>query len=211
MKKSFLYLFITLITVLFFTSCASKVKSTISVFHELNNNGIKTYSFVNKKEYEYSLEYKTYENKLKNRLFAKDFVYYQHNADILIAFEYGVDTGKSVLSSNEIYGKIGYDILNTRVEKITKGDKETYTVNETKIPQYGYLGTQYSTSVQYRRFIIINMYDNKSKKKIYEAKIYSLGNEPIILSVIDEMLDSLFFNFPGEYAKTYEIEVPYIK
>ena len=53
------------------------------------------------------------------------------------------------------------------------------------------------------------IYDKSQNKVVYEGKVLSKGSSGQLLPVIDEMMESLFQEFPGESGKSRTVEVSF--
>lgn len=190
------------------TAC-STVRSHISVFHELDA-GVAgtTYALVPFKEQEGSLEYKTYEQAVKQELNAKGFRETPlEQAKVIVFISYGIDTGKQVVTSYPIYGQTGVSSSHTYGTVQSYGNYGTYSGTTTYTPTYGVVGTGVGSRTEYTRFLKLDMLDNAAAKeqkikKLYEAKVISSGRSGQLSAVLPTMIKALFEEFPGKSGST---------
>lgn len=174
MRRVMFILFMALLVTACATYSAPFIRSTISVFHELDATG-KTYALVPFKEQEDSLEHKTYENIVKQELNAKGFKEVPFKqAEILVFISYGIDAGKQVVTSSTVH--IRMDGKNA--------------------------DTEYEHFIEYTRFLKLDIVTKTVAKeqkphKIYEAKVISSGSGQLA-AALPTMIKSLFEDFPGE-------------
>ena len=57
------------------------------------------------------------------------------------------------------------------------------------------------------RFFDLTIYNNILMKKLYEAKITSEGSSNKLATVIDQMIEALFIDFPGKSGESKEISI----
>ncbi len=192
-----------LIGIFVFSGCGSKVVSDVSVFHKLKPMTEKTIvSFEKYSSQEDSLEYDSYKNKILTYL-NKNNYFEGNGANIIVKFEYGVGEGKQQFGSSPIYGTVGFS-------SYIRYNADGVGVLVRR-PIHGVVGTDtYSYNV-YDRFLTLNMIDKTTNKSIYEGKVVSTGGQNSILLVMDELIESLFFSFPGNSGTVTKIEVPYVE
>jgi len=176
-------LLIAVICLMFFTGCVRFVKSEISVFHELPLSlRSMSYTIIPFKEQEGSLEYKAYEQSIKQELNAKGFRETSlENTDVVIFFSYGIDTGKEVVLSYPIIGQTGVSSSSTYGTIQSYGRYGTYSGTTTYTPTYGVVGTGVASNTQYARFLKVDILNRTALSenkmaKIYEAKVISRGS-----------------------------------
>ncbi len=192
-----------LVAVFVFSGCASKVVSDVSVFHKLKPMTEKTIVIFEKySSQEDSLEYDSYKNKILTYL-NKNNYFEGNDANIIVKFDYGVGEPTQQFGSSPIYGTIGYS-------SYIRYNADGVGVLVRR-PIHGVVGTDnYSYNV-YDRFLTLNMIDKTTNKSIYEGKVVSTGGQNSILLVIDELIESLFFSFPGNSGTVTKVEVPYVE
>tara|TARA_R110002072_G_scaffold152261_1_gene301883 strand:+ start:215 stop:820 length:606 start_codon:yes stop_codon:yes gene_type:complete len=199
----------------FLTACAT-VHSTVSVFHTLPEQTQRTtYAFLPSESQEGSLEYAAYSQKIAAYLEPYHYIEVglYESPDLLLWFSYGIDDGTTVAGSTPIIGQTGGGTSRTTGTVKTSGSTGTYSSNTYSAPTYGVVGAIPTRSTSYQRTLsvdIINPSPDQSITYVYQASVRSSGSNDQVNSVIDEMLDSLFEEFPGESGETRKEERRYI-
>lgn len=225
---------ISISAVIFFSGCSGTVQSNVMVFHKLPKVEKETkveYSFFRLKSQENSLEYDTYKEKIKQFL-VKNNYFENENSNLLVGFYYGVDNGKVQIGSMPIYGQTGVSSSYTtgNLNTYKNGNLNTYnngygssygnysgtttgnySATTTYTPTYGVVGSSTYSYSTYNRFLTLVIFDKTLNKIIYEGKVNSEGRTETINAVIDEMIESLFEEFPGESGKTKKVSRPFVE
>lgn len=194
---------------LFLTACAS-VRTSVSVFHTLPEQTQRTtYAFLPLESQEGSLEYAAYSKKIAAYLKPYHYIEVGSNEspDLLLAFSYGIGDGTTVVGSTPIIGQTGGGPSRTTGTVNTSGSTGTYSSNTYSAPTYGVVGAIPTQSTSYQRTLSVDIINplsdpDQSITYVYQASVRSSGSSDQFNSVIDEMLDSLFEEFPGESGKT---------
>jgi len=192
------------------------VRSNISVFHDLppTTQPLK-YAILPLKSQEGSLEHKSYEQLLKTELNKRGYVETPvAEADVIVFLDYGIDTGREVVSSYPIIGQTGTSSSYT-TGTITSygGGYATYRGTTYNTPTYGVVGTGTRSDTVYTRFLRLDFVDRAELaagkvKKRYEAKVVSAGSSGQIAAVMPAMVKALFEDFPGKSGTTRHVNVP---
>lgn len=196
---------------MFVSGCTGGVYSNITTFHKLkdmNKKKVTLYTMEKYKDQDNNLEYDNYRSKVESYLKKSNF-HYDSNANIVIKFYYGIDSGSEQIISTPIVAQTGVSSSYTSGRINTYGKNSTYSANTTYTPTYGVVGSSTSSYTSYRRLFVLEMFDKISNQKIYESKVISEGSSSQILSVIDEMIESLFIDFPGENGKSRKEKVEF--
>jgi hypothetical protein len=190
-------------------ACGSLVRSNISVFHEFPEGvtGV-TYAAIPFKEQEGSLEHKSYEQAIKRELNARGFREVPvEQADTVIFFFYGIDSGKEIVESYPIIGQTGTSSSHTFGTLQSYGNYGTYSGTTTYTPTYGVVGAGATSRTEYARFLKLDILDKRALienrvRKLYEAKVTSRGSLGELSSVLPTMVKALFEEFPGKNGST---------
>lgn len=193
------------------TGCSS-VRSNVSVFHKLPKTDVKEvtyYSFMDLENQKNSLEHETYKDKLKKHLKLKNFIE-KDNSNLIISIQYGIDDGKEELYSVPIFGQTGVSSSHT-TGTVTSygGGYGSFSGTTSYTPTYGITGSSTGSGSVYKRMLNMYIYDKSQNKVVYEGKVLSKGSSGQLLPVIDEMMESLFQEFPGESGKSRTVEVSF--
>ena len=205
---------VAILCALLMSGCAM-VKSNIAVFHELpiRAEPIK-YAALPLKEQEGSLEYKAYAQQIKDELNKKGFAEVPINeAEVVLFFEYGIDSGKEVISSYPIIGRTGTSSSYTSGTLNTYGSYATYSGTTYNTPTYGVVGTGARSDTVYSRYLRVDLLDRATLsdgkiKKVYEAQVTSAGSKGQIAAVMPTMIKALFEDFPGKSGSTRRTILP---
>ncbi|MEI8594023.1 DUF4136 domain-containing protein [Photobacterium sp. Hal280] len=208
MMQTIIRIFIACFGAYFLSGCA---KSEVTVFHQLDNTlQPKTYVFFPTEDQKNSLEYKTYQNLIKQQLSNYNFTEATSNEipDVVISFGYGIDNGREKLASVPIYGQTGVSSSTTYGTLNNYGQFGTYSGTTTYTPSYGVVGTSTYSKTEYERGMWLFMVDAKSigsgtenLKILYEATIKSSGSSSQLSRIMPAMIQALFEEFPGESGK----------
>lgn len=205
-------------TLTFLTGCAGVVQSNVAVFHELPAMLAKVkYAAIPFKDQQGSLEHKSYERLIKEELAKRGFVEaLTEDADVVMFFSYGIDSGKEVVSSYPIIGQTGTSSRYTSGTVTSYGNYATYSGTTYRNPTYGVVGSSVKSDTEYTRFLKVELFQNPvlangNLKTIYEAKVISSGSSNQVAEVMPTMIKALFEDFPGKSGSTRKTELPLVK
>lgn len=145
-----------------------------------------------------SLEWQTNAQILANVLNEKGFtvVGRQRDARLTAYFGFGIDRGERVQTAYSVpqWGVTGYSGANTYGTLYGN----TYSATTTLNPTYGVTGysTGTSTSIVYTRSVSIDMFDNKNREQVFQAKAISRGSCNSLAPVAPYIITSVLTNFP---------------
>jgi hypothetical protein len=206
---------LAILITLFLAGCAV-VRSQVAVFHELpvKTEPIK-YAVMPLKEQEGSLEHKSYERLVKIELNKKGFVDASlADAEVIVFLDYGIDSGKEVISSYPIIGRTGTSSSYSSGMVSSYGGYATYSGTTYNRPTYGVVGSGARSDTVFSRFLRLDILDKSSLTdgkvtKLYEAKVTSAGASGQVAAVMPQMLKALFEEFPGKSGTTRQVDVPF--
>ena len=202
-------LFVITIVLFVFSGCTSFVTTNVTIFHELSDSKNKEkqiyYSFGPILTKSSDMEYKLYKSKIKKYLLKNNYVE-KENSDNFVVFEYFVDKGRTKLGSSPIIGQTGVSASKTVGTINSFG---TFSGNTTYTPVYGVTGSSTYTYTEYGRILELSIYSKGPMRKVYEGIVASVGSNPNLLLVIDEMIEALFNEFPGENGTSKKIKIPF--
>lgn len=204
------------VLVLSFLAGCAVVRSQVAVFHELpvKAEPIK-YALMPLKEQEGSLEHKSYERLVKTELDKKGFTETPLvDAEVVVFLDYGIDSGKEMVSSYPIIGRTGTSSSYSSGSVSSYGGYATYSGTTYNTPTYGVVGTGARTDTVFSRYLRLDILDknaltNGKVSKLYEAKVMSAGTSGQIAVVMPQMLKALFEDFPGKSGTTRQVDVPF--
>jgi hypothetical protein len=197
------------------SGCISFVQSNISVFHDLPPTGqALKYATLPLKSQEGSLEHKSYEQLIKTELNKRGYVETPvAEADVIVFLDYGIDTGREVVSSYPIIGRTGTSSSYTSGTIQSYGGYTTYSGTTYNTPTYGVVGSGTYSETEYTRFLRLDFVDRVELaagkvKKRYEAKVVSKGWSSQLAAVMPAMIKALFEDFPGKSGSVRRVSVP---
>jgi Domain of unknown function (DUF4136) len=171
------------------------LKFQVSVSHQLPKDlSGSTYVMIPFKEQEGRLQHKVYEDIVRQQLNAKGFRETTlDQAQTVVFFAYGMDTGRRVVLSYPIIGQTG-------VEGCSYSDCSPS-------PTYEVVGTRETAETQYTRVLRLDIVDKQSLtegniKKLYEGRVVSSGFSNKLVQVLPMMIKALFEDFPGQSDTT---------
>jgi len=197
----------------FFYSCAGYVESNVQSYSKIKNNDLRKSIAIlpTNKEMINSLEFENFSSKVAANLRYKNFNVIKDptKAELIALVNYGIDTGQNYTSTVTLptYGQTGYSGSSTFGSLNSYGSYGTFSGTTTYYPSYGITGYQNYTSsnTYYTRVFQLDIYEafeslDDNPNKIYEAKLISKGSCSSLSGVIDEILSSLFRDFPNSYS-----------
>ena len=191
------------------------VKSDVAVFHQLPPTTVHhKYAFMPLKGQVGSLEYLTYQELVRVELTIHNFEEVQvPEADVIVAFNYGIDSGKEELSSRPIYGQTGVSSSRTYGTLNTFGNYGTYSGTTTYTPTYGVVGSETVSRTKYGRGLYLYIVDKNTVgteklKVLYEGNVQSSGKSSQLATVMPAMVKALFKEFPGKSGSTRREIIP---
>lgn len=205
---------VTVLMTLLVSGCMM-VTSNISVFHDLppTAQALK-YATLPLKSQEGSLEHQSYKQFIKTELNKRGYVETPvSDADVIVFLDYGIDTGREVVSSYPIIGQTGTLSSYTTGTIQSYGGYATYSGTTYHTPTYGVVGSGTRSDTVYTRFLRLDFVDRAELaagkvKKRYEAKVVSAGSSSQIAAVMPAMIEALFEDFPGKSGATRRVDVP---
>jgi hypothetical protein len=190
-------LLVAIVLLAMLSGCAL-LRSQVAVVHQLPKDlSGTTYVMIPFKEQEGRVAHKVYEEAVRQQLNAKGFRETTlDQAQTVVFFAYGIDTGRAVDSSYPIIGQTG-------VESCTS----TSCLDSSPWPTYGVVGTRETRQTEYTRVLRLDIVDKQALtegniKKLYEGKVVSSGSSDQLMKVLPTMVKALFEDFPGQSGST---------
>lgn len=198
------------LSIVFLSGCAGFVESDVAVFHQLPESSTPTkYVFVPLEGPGNSLEYKTYQKLVREQLFKHQFkeVSPDEAPEVVIAFNYGIDSGKEKLGSVPIFGQTGVSSSSTYGTLNTYGNYGTYSGTTTYTPTYGVVGSSTVSRTEFSRGLWLYIVDaktvgTKNLNVLYEGSVKSSGSSSQLSRVMPAMVEALFKKFPGKSGES---------
>ena len=193
---------------LFLQACTGLVISDVSVFHVKPFPGLpQRYAFLPLEGQKGSLEYESYKGLIRDELQSYRFTETSSaDAEILVAFYYGIDAGKEKIVFATENGQ-------TADTAATPGKQGATAGTTTDTSGNGSSKDQKAPLPEYKRQLHFNMldkkaYDNGETKKLYEARVVSTGTSGRITEVMPSLIKALFKDFPGKSGETRRVVMP---
>lgn len=191
----------------------TRVQSRITEFHKMAApTAGDTYAVLPwREELKGSLEFQTYAGQVAEGLRAKGFnvVPDGSSAKFAVFLDYGIDTGRTEISSYSIpqWGVTGYSGSRTTGTVSSYGNTSFVNAQTTATPTYGVTGyTSGTTSTRvFNRFVNLDIVEIASgsaqPRKVYEGRLRSEGSCGTLPNVMPALLAGLLARFPGESGK----------
>jgi len=200
-------LIILFLMALSLTGCASFVRTSSTTFQgqqHFERGSIIVLPF--DKSQEGSLEFQSVSNYLHKKLAEHGYTPVKAvNQTTFVAYiTYGIDNGKTTMSSVPLYGQTGGGTSYSS-GTISSGTRTAnFSGTTTTMPTYGVVGVIPISETEYKRAVNIDIFKrtNDSPVKVYEMKGISSGSFGNINSILFNIIDGMFKNFPGENGKT---------
>jgi hypothetical protein len=193
------------------------VESEVTVFHRLSQPSIPTkYLFYEMEDQRKSLEYKTYQDLIRTELAKHQYTETPSlsDADVIVAFNYGIDSGREKLESIPLIGQTGVSSCYTSGTATLSGISARYSGTTTCTPRYGIIGSLTESRTEYTRGLwlyVVDARELKSNDKIqvlYEGSARSAGSSSQLARVMPAMVGALFKQFPGKSGSTRRVTIP---
>lgn len=186
-----------------------QVQSNVTRFHEDFPTVGKRFVMVTTAQQDTSLEYKSYAEKVGQRLQSYGMKPAQ-NADYGVTLNFAVDGGHEVISSTPVYGPAGggtvFESGTIRTtDELGHVVKGKYKGQKYIAPSYGVVGTDVSSSTVYNRTLEMKISDQKTHQTVFEGKVESAGGEKTFAAVADCLIAAMFQNFPGQSGQTQSV------
>ncbi len=207
--------FLCTIAILFTLSgCGSFVQTSSTSFHGVNHAVRDTISVMPiDKSQEGSLEFKTVSNYLLKKLSESGYIPSSNPQSRYVAYiTYGIDTGSTTMTSVPIFGQTGGGTSFSSGTVSSGAKTGTFSGTTTTMPTYGMVGAMAVSGREYRRAVNIDIFraePNKTPEKVYELKGISTGSCGNVNSILFNIIDGMFKNFPGESGKSKTVNVPW--
>jgi hypothetical protein len=198
------------LTIFFLSGCGIFIKSEVTVFHELDTTPAPTkYSFFPLEKQINSLEYRAYQDMIRLKLTEHMFqeVSFTDSPDVIIVFDYSIDSGNEKQYTIPIYGETGISSSSTLGTIRASNNSASYSSTTTYKPSYGVVGHSTRTETKYSRSLWLHIVDAKKTKAgklniLYEGKAVSSGKSSALNRVMPGMIDALFKKFPGKSGES---------
>ncbi len=186
-----------IVTTILLSGCLGMVETNTTAYHtsEIYNVNRSIAVIASTEEVDNSLEFSSFKRMFEQGFQRKGFrIADIEHSDLVAVVAYGIDSGTTTtkVDSMPIYGQT-----------------TTYDIYGNLMPTFGVVGTNvysYDTTT-YTRAVAIKVFDNSpqnssTKTPIYEVKAVSSGTCSTISSVIPQIIESIFDNFPGDNGKS---------
>jgi hypothetical protein len=210
----FMLRFFMIALISFFGAGCATVQTTSTPFHGDGHFQRGTISVAPlNSEQASSLQFQNVSNHLLRRLAEKGYtpVSSGSTAQFTAYVTYGIDSGRTVTGAVPLYGQTGGGTSVTTGNIIgNTGRISSFNATTTAMPTYGIVGVIPTSSREYRRELNIDIYRNiagRPTNKVYEIRAFSTGSCGNINSIILNIIDGAFRNFPGESGRSRRAEI----
>ena len=193
------------------------IESNVSVFHKITeqHKGKSVVVLPFKKELENSLEFENYKEIIENNLqqYGFNIVQEKDTSDLIAFVTYGIGGGKEKIVSSPVFGSTGGGTTYSSGTVSSPGvGYSNYSGSSYSMPTFGVVGSRTDSITRYTRQLAMDMVEtstleNKKINKVYEGRVKSIGTCSNILSVMPDMLRSLFMNFPRRNGSSETIRL----
>lgn len=151
---------------------------------------------------------KTIENELIKQGYSP--VSIDQNPTFTAFVSYGIDNGKTEVSSVPIFGQTGGGTTYHSGSVNSYGSYGSYSGSSYTMPTYGVVGSSTVSSTYYSRnvdidIVLTSSLSDAKPKKMYEIRAKSVGSCSSIDGVFDVIIEAVFKEFPGENGKTNRV------
>jgi hypothetical protein len=210
-SKSLLIVFILL------SGCAMSIDTKTTAFYmpDYKSNG--TINVVaTLPENNNSLEFANYKVRFENKLSLNGYkvVNQASDAKFLAYIGYGISNGEKSTSVMPIFGQTGGGTTYSSGTVYGAGGSASYSGSSYKAPTFGAVGAIPISSTEYTRILALEIVEPNNIKngqpvKIYESKVISTGSCSVFAGVFNELLESMFKDFPGTNGETRSLTLPF--
>ena len=141
-------------------------------------------------------------------------------ADYAVMLGYGIGSGTPMTYSVPMYGQTGGGTafhngsFNANTMSYSTGNQYntsgSYSGYSYSAPQYGVVGSDTETEMEYERFVVMTIVDmhkttSDHLEVVYETRVKSSGSSSELAVVMPTLIKAMFQNFPGVSGKTKRI------
>ncbi|MBL8597139.1 MAG: DUF4136 domain-containing protein [Devosia sp.] len=188
------------LTLIALTGC-TYVNSQVTSFHRLEPNEALSFAVAPSPVIDGSLEAETYAEAVAGKLRSHGWTQSSNpSVDVIVA--YGIDGGKSHVSSAPVFGQTGGGASFSTGTVVGTGGIATFSGATRTSPTFGIVGSRMVEETVYTRFFRVDIYDRASGDKLYESRVISQGASGTFAAVASCLINALFADFPGESGKS---------
>lgn len=195
------------------TGCGSFVRTNSTTFHgdSSEERGAIAVLPLDDQQRE-SLSFKSVSEYLLRKLSEKGYTPTKNPAEakFLTFISYGIDNGKSTVSSVPIFGQTGGGTsYSSGTVTGSGGGYANYSGTTTTMKTYGVVGNAVSSGTEFKRDVNIDIYkvtESKPVKK-YELRGVSYGSCGTINGILPNIIDGMFTEFPGQSGKSKSVDI----
>lgn len=195
---------LTVFSALSLSACGTMIHADVTSFYD--NEALisgKTFTIVPLQNQKESLEFRQYAAMVEEKLKEQGYVLIGSNGYYGVNLRYGIDGGRDVTSSYPVYGQIGGGTTYHSGSVNSYGSGfGTYSGTSYTTPQYGIVGSGVSSQTEFTRTLSLDIFNQKTNKKVYEGNVKSVGSSGTFSMVSKCLIQALLQNFPGNNGKT---------
>ncbi len=187
------------------SACGTMISADVTSFHE--DKALvpgKTFTVVPLQNQKNSLEFRQYAGLVEEKLKEQGYIpSNSKSAYYSVNLRYGIDDGRKVTSSYPIYGQTGGGTTyHSGSVNSYGGGFGTFSGTSYTAPQYGIVGSGVSSHTEFTRVLALDIFNQKTNKKVYEGSVKSVGSTGTFSVVSKCLIQALFQKFPGDNGKT---------
>lgn len=186
------------------------VKSKVTTFHKMPAKFQGRYFIVVPLDMQKgSLEFSMYKDIVDEKLELIGLVKTSNvnDANYVVTFNYGIDSGTTSTGSIPTYGQTGGGTTYQSGNVYSGYNSASYSGTSYTPATFGQTGSIPYSSTSYTRQFNLKIYDNDNSTEenivtIYEGRVVSVGSTGEISVVLPTLIESMFIEFPGKSGKT---------
>jgi len=202
---------LVLLLATFLAGCASRVVTSTTTFHGEGHSERGSIAVLPVDDsQERSLEFDSVRAYVLDKLIEKGYsrASNENNAQYVAFITYGIDDGTTRRVSAPIFGQTSGGTSYQSGTMNIGGTYGNYSSTTTTMPTFGIVGTSSADITTYKREVFLKILKRSNPPKdVYEVKAISSGSCGNVNSVIREIIDAMFENFPGDSGRTKRVSV----
>ena len=207
----------SLLIVFFLLSGCTTIDTITTAFYVPDYKSIGTINVVPASaENNNSLEFSNYKSQFEKKLSLNGYqvVKQPSDAKFLAFVGYAISNGEASTGIVPVFGQTGGGTTYSSGTVYGAGGSASYSGSSYKAPTFGAIGAIPVSHTNYTRTLALEIVDANSIKngqpsKVYESKVISTGTCSVFAGVFNELLESMFKDFPGENGGIRNLTLPF--
>lgn len=199
--------FIFVLVSILLSGCATKLEGTITPLYDPTFKIGGTVKLIPESDIQKdSLEFLMVKNIIESNLIKIGFTIADDNPNYIGIVRYGIDDGKTFTTTYPTISQVSGGYSSTTGTINSGSSSGTFTANTYTTPKYATTGSYTQSYTIYKRKLDFFLYENKNQgfsgRPSYHGKVMSSGSCGNITAVVSQLIDILFYKFPGNNGKT---------